>query len=177
MPKIVLIGTSHNYQVDGPNPEIGRQFRHLLRLLCAEYGIKAIAEEMNQAALDERGATESIACVLAAELKLGHQFSDPSPILRKELAVRSENEIKTDGFLYNWADEHIDAEVRKSHDIRERYWLNQLLILNSWPLLFICGANHVEPFLALLRKNDFEVIAPFFDWEPNQSAESIQEST
>lgn len=124
---------------------------------------------MNQAALAERGASESIACVVAAELKLEHQLSDPSPEVRKQLGIRTENDIRAHGFLNNWTPEQIETEVRKSHKIREQYWLNQLRILNSWPLLFVCGANHSEPFSALLRSNGLEVIVPFADWEPNPS--------
>ena len=167
MAKIVLIGTSHKYQTGGDKAEAIEQFRHLLISLCSEHGATAIAEEMNQAALAEGDASESIACVVAAKLKLEHQLSDPLPEVREQLGIRAENDIQLQGFCSNWTTEQIKAEVRKSYEIREKYWLNQLRILNSWPLLFVCGANHIEPFSALLRSNGFEVIVPFADWEPN----------
>ncbi len=101
--------------------------------------MKAIAEEINHAALEERGASESVAQMVSAELGLRHQFSDPSPELRKQLGIRAENIIRSDGFLGNWSEERIETEVRRSHAIRERYWLEQLRELNSWPVLFVCG--------------------------------------
>jgi hypothetical protein len=165
MAKIVLIGTSHKYQTCGDNADAIEQFRQLLISLCFEHGATAIAEEMNQAALAERGASESIACVVATDLKLNHQLSDPLPELRGQLGIRGENDIRSCGFINDWSQEQIENEVRKSHEIREQYWLNQLQILNSWPLLFVCGANHTEPFSALLRSNGFKVIVPFADWE------------
>jgi hypothetical protein len=167
MAKIVLIGTSHKYQTGSDKAEAIEQFRHLLISLCSEHGVTAIAEEMNQAALAEVGVSKSIACVVAAELKLEHQLSDPLPEVREKLGIRAENDIRAQGICSNWTQEQFEAKVRKSHEIREKYWLDQLRILNSWPLLFVCGANHIEPFSALLRSNGFEVIVPFTDWKPN----------
>lgn len=169
MPKLVLIGTSHKYQTCGDDNEAIEQFRELLITLCSEYCSAGIAEEMNQVALAERGATETIACVVAAELKLEHQLSDPLPELRQQLGIRGENVIRLEGFFSDWTPEQIESEIRRSHELRERYWLSQLRILDSWPLVFVCGANHVEGFTNLLCSHGFEVIVPFADWEPNPS--------
>lgn len=61
--KIVLIGTNHHYQKLGPpfyleDPEDIRlehaqDFQRYLLEVCPQYGIKTVAEEMNQQALDE----------------------------------------------------------------------------------------------------------------------------
>jgi hypothetical protein len=73
-----------------------------------------------------------------------------------------------DGFINNWSAEKIEEESKTSHSIRERHWLTELLNLNNWPVLFICGAEHVSPFQQLLQENALsaEVAAP--DWAPNQ---------
>ncbi len=169
--KVVLIGTAHEYQIGDAKTEEDSiaQFRQLLIALCSKHSVKAIAEEMSQAFLEECGVSESIAYSVAAEMKLEHQLSDPPPELRTQLGIRTENDIRAHGFLNNWNQQQIETEIRKSHDIRERYWLDQVLSLNTWPLLFVCGAIHSEPFSALLRDRKFEVIVPFSDWEPNPS--------
>jgi len=171
MVKVILIGTSHQYQtcskkIDADSIE---QFRQLLITLCSQYKAQAIAEEMNPDALAERGVTKSVACEVAAELDLKHQLSDPSLELRTQLGIRTENEIRAQGSINNWTQHQIEIKIQKSHSIREQYWLDQLRLLDSWPLLFICGANHCKAFSVLLRDCEFEVAVPSQDWEPNPS--------
>ncbi|MGB7541181.1 MAG: hypothetical protein WBM28_04095 [Burkholderiales bacterium] len=172
MAKVVLIGTSHKYQTRGQNHETEHvdQFEHVLSSLCSEHECMGIAEEMNQAALAERGVSESVALAVSAALGVAHQLSDPLPEIREQLdIICDENLFRAERWLEDWGQERIETAVRKSHESRERYWLTQLRILNASPLLFICGANHLEPFAALLRENGFEVVVAFSDWVPNPS--------
>jgi hypothetical protein len=60
----------------------------------------------------------------------------------------------------------IGDTVRVSHDIRERYWRDAVLTLDTWPLVFICGANHVEFFSEQLRSSGVRVLVAFEDWAP-----------
>ena len=171
MAHVVLIGTSHQYQTRGRGsaPDDVDQFQELLTSLCSKHMVKGIAEEMNQAALSEREVSETVAQVVSATLRIEHQLSDPPPNIRLQLGIFGENEIRVDAWFKDWSPGQLEAEIRKSHEIRERHWLAQLQILNSWPILFICGANHSKPFSALLRESGYEVIVPFADWEPNPS--------
>jgi hypothetical protein len=63
--------------------------------------------------------------------------------------------------------DRIEQAVRASHATRERYWLDEILSLDVWPLLFVCGANHVHPFRTSLQAEgiDFDVAAD--DWSPD----------
>jgi hypothetical protein len=174
MAKVVLIGTSHKYQTRGQNVEAEHvdQFERLLKALCSEHMAIGIAEEMNQNALVERGVPKSVAQVVSAALGVAHQLSDPPTKIREQLGVIcDENLFRSERWLQNGSPEQIEAAVRESHDIRERYWLSQLRILNAFPVLFVCGANHLEPFSALLRENGYEVVVEFADWMPNPSFE------
>lgn len=168
MVKVVLIGTSHKYQIQGGSVDqaVSNQFERLLISLCSAHMANGIAEEMNQVALTERKASETIAQVVAVSLGIGHQLSDPIPEIRQRLGICSESEIRVQGWQQNWSQELIEAEVRKSHEIRENYWLAQLKLFNSWPTIFVCGAGHAEPFAALLRGEGLEVIIAASDWEP-----------
>jgi len=51
--------------------------------------------------------------------------------------------------------------------MREKLWLERLLAFNSWPLLFICGAKHVQGFRRLLEQNGIEVVIFAQDWPEN----------
>jgi len=50
--------------------------------------------------------------------------------------------------------------------------LEQLDELDVWPLLFILGANHYEPFSKLLQDNGVEVIEGYRDWEPEPGGDA-----
>lgn len=170
MNKIILVGTSHIYQIcDGETDENAiEQFQQLLFRLCSHYVVKAIAEEMNQEALTESGAFKSVAQRVTDELNLAHQFSDPLRSVRQQLVIRQEHDIRAFAFINGRTKQQIESEIKNSHAIRERYWLDQLRSLNLWPLIFICGADHTESFSALLRDSGIEVIVPFPDWEPTR---------
>jgi hypothetical protein len=168
MAKVILIGTSHKYQVFDKKADTNpiEKFRQLLIALCSKHMVQAIAEEMSPAGLAERGATKSVGFEVATGLNLKHQLSDPSPAVRMQLGICSEIEIQLKGFLNNWTQEQIKTKIQKSHSIREQYWLDQLRLFDTWPLLFVCGANHCKAFSTLLCDCELEVVVPFPDWEP-----------
>lgn len=166
MNQIILVGTSHKYQIYDDGKKYVAQFENVLSSLCASYKAFAIAEEMNQSALEKNGGSRTIANVVAAKLGLKHQLSDPLPNMREQLGIRQENDIRAFGFVNNWSPEVVEEEIRKSIRIREEYWLHQLIDLNSWPLLFVCGADHCDSFSKLLSSAGFRVSIPIADWAP-----------
>lgn len=168
--RVVLIGTSHVYQLwDGPGKPTSLQFKCVLLNLCDQYAIAAIAEEMTVEALKEQDTSQSVAQVVCAQLRIRHQFSDAPPDVRKEKSIRQENDIRISAFFKKLSEAEILCEIRQSHAIRERYWLDKLRSLNIWPALFICGADHTGAFELLLRQNGFHVVVAFADWEPEPS--------
>jgi len=56
--------------------------------------------------------------------------------------------------------------IEESYRQREQIWLEKIVSLNKWPLLFICGANHFDPFSELLKHNNIRVVALDKDWAP-----------
>lgn len=171
MSKVILLGTSHTFQIRNSDAQewVSEQFRQLLISLCIEHKANGIAEEMNEVALLEHNASTTIAKTVALELRIGHQLSDPPPNIRKSLGIQSENYIRAIGHLKKLSNDDIEAEILRAYRIRESYWLSQLQIFNSYPVVFICGANHVESFTSILLGNSCEVIVAAPDWEPNES--------
>jgi hypothetical protein len=133
---------------------------------CQQEGVKAIAEEMSVEALEQHGVHQSICHQVADTLHLGHRYCDPSSQEREALGVVGESDIKMQGFFANWEPQQVEAAIRKSYALRECYWLDQLLQLDTWPALFICGANHTEAFRALLQANGMVVRVLFTRWIP-----------
>jgi hypothetical protein len=165
--RVMIVGTSHSHQIPPAGPA-ANEFSAFLGEICNTHLVRAIAEEMSQEALSNWDVTSSLCHELAIATGVLHRYCDPDEAQRKAAGVRHVNYIKMDGFINNWSPEKIEQECRVSHSVRERHWMTALLQLNSWPVLFICGAEHVLPFQQLLQENGLsaEVAAP--DWAPNQ---------
>jgi hypothetical protein len=164
MKLIVLVGTRHAFQY--PGIKASNEFRLFLEELCDQHGVRAIGEELSEDALAEKQKTSSVCREIAVSRNIAHHYCDPSLEQRKVLGVLQENPIRIDGWLKGWPPEKIEQEIRASYSIREHYWRDQLEILDLWPALFVCGAEHVVHFRELVEKHGIEVIVATDDWEP-----------
>jgi hypothetical protein len=171
LPMVIIVGTSHSIQIglDGVNVAADEEFKLFLEKLCKARKIRAIAEEMNTEALAERNCATSIPARLAESLQIQHRFCDPCRTERTTLGIFQENDIRAQAFLSGWPETEISTRILAEHTKRERYWLNQLRSLNRWPVLFVCGANHVCSFHALLGQEDVTACVETEDWEYNNT--------
>jgi hypothetical protein len=116
--------------------------------------VRAIAEEWSVGANELKGVHLSVRKDIADLLGIAHRYCDPSISKRKALGILiDEADTYLGEFLSGRGPQEVEAEVRDSHARRRRYWLEQLLELDVWPLLFVCGATHTEPFSPLLQDN------------------------
>lgn len=170
MEKIYIIGTAHKFQT-GNNCKARdlEAFKGYLHEVCKGTGVKAIAEEMSLEALTEWNITESVCEAITKELSLQHRYSDPDRATRQRLGIRQENDLRAEGFLKNWSEKELQRNIRAEHEKREKYWLNQIKALSNYPLLFVCGANHVNSFSILLRKQGLNLQILEEDWPPKTS--------
>ena len=176
MRKIVLIGTSHNYQVPRIEPyaAVAERFRQLLQDVCYKHEAKALAEELHPDEIARRGAITSVAYEVADELGLRHQYSDLSDAERESRGYSHQHSIWTNcwmsappGASKDEIDKLAEPLVHKNHAIKEHHWLDNLLKLDTWPAVFICGADHCEHFGELVGKNHIQLIIAFPDWSPS----------
>lgn len=170
MPKVrramvIVVGTSHTIQIADP------ELKPFLERLCREFNVRAVAEEMNEEALAEKDCAASIPMNVASALQLPHRFCDPNRAERTKLEIRQENEIRVLAWLANsvLSESEIAARVTESYAKRERYWLEQLGSLNVWPVLFICGADHVTSFCNLLKQQSIAAHVAAEDWASNNT--------
>jgi hypothetical protein len=167
MKSVVLIGTSHKYQLPGNPAE--QEFRNLLEQTCKAHEVRAIAEEMSVEALAQKGASQSLCEQIANAKSIAHRYCDPNNEQRQALGIGQEydiSNIKYKAFFNDWDSDRLEQEIRATHAIRERHWLNQLLDLNCWPVLFVCGANHIKSFCNELEANGLHADVVARDW-PN----------
>lgn len=167
MKKVVLIGTEHGkFQMAKRDTDEAQLFYSTLIEQCSTHHIAALAEEMDVVALQKRGADDTVAHRVAMKLGLNHQYSDVPPDVRRKLGIpESTQQIEIDGFYNSASREQIEAEERRSNEVREKYWLERLNEANLWPVLFVCGASHVESFSELMRRDGIDVTLAFRDWK------------
>ncbi len=163
MKTVVLFGTSHTYQIPG---DAESQFQAAIEKVCSNQNIRSIAEEFSAEELTNRNVDASISEQLAKRIGIPHRYCDLNNKERLARGVQHENIIRSDGWMKNWDEDRIDHEVRASHLIREKCWLEQILAMDCWPTLFICGANHVRPFKELLHAHGITVQIIKYDWVP-----------
>jgi hypothetical protein len=166
--KIIVVGTSHTIQIADP------ALKPFLERLCRDFNIRAMAEEMNEEALAETNCTSSIPMQIASALKMPHMFCDPNRTERAKLGIHQENEFRIQAWLSSstLSDSELAARVTESYAMRERYWLEQLRELKVWPVLFICGADHVSSFCELLKQQSIAAHVAAEDWASNNTVET-----
>ena len=178
-PMVIVVGTSHSIQLgkNGASGEADEQFTAFLESICHRYRVRVVAEEMNTEALAENKRSTSIPQRLATSLKLEHRFCDPNRSERIALGILQENDIRARAFGSGSSEAEIVACVAESHQKRERYWLDQLRALDRWPVLFVCGADHVGSLATLLEREGIAKLIAAQDWAPNQAVQRTSESS
>ena len=125
----------------------------------------------------ERWEGKSVAQKVAAELGLKEPlFCDPDSEQRKLLGIEDEKLIELEwDFERRISADEAKRRIRESRTKREHYWLKQLqknVSESECPVLFICGAEHVNTFSKLLRESGFNVKCICDDWKSLIPAES-----
>ena len=129
---------------------------------------------MSLDALEMHGAKKSVCEQIAEYLHIPHRHCDPSIKKQKDLGINQPDDIRMAGFLAGDDQSKIDAKVNASLAARRNYWLEELLKLDTWPVLFMCGAYHAEPFRALLESNGIVARVLFKCWDPTNRGNGPQ---
>lgn len=167
---VVLVGTSHGYQLQIPGWATERgalEFQQAILALCREQNIAGIAEEMSDYALAHRRAVETAGRYAATTLNLPHRMCDLDAQERQARHIDAPNEIEALAFGAGHPRESWGQLVRdRNFDPRETEWHDRVLAFNRWPCLFICGSHHVDSFAEKLRASGVIVDVWAVDWEP-----------
>ena len=147
MKSIFILGTFHSLQrglKDAPEGTYG-EFQRMVRHAAQHHSVRTIGEEMSVMAL---GETVSLPKKIAAELDVSHKFCDPDKNERLSLGLPVVDCPST------WAG-------------REAEWLNRLQFV-EFPVLFICGAEHVDSFEKKCAAHGIVATVLERDWAPSQ---------
>ncbi len=164
-----IIGTSHHYQMlrHGVTDVGSERFRRVLTALSSENDLRAIGEEMSPEGLRKAGAHDSVCRQVAEALDIRHRYCDPSCEERRALGIAKGDPVLESRLWADCEEREFAPEVRNSYDRRRRRWLEHLLEMDAWPLLFVCGANHAKAFREVCLATAMDAHVLFSNWSPS----------
>ena len=170
---LFLIGTCHCYQY-GAGASWGKSrctspqesaFRQFVRSSVLRLNAKVIAEELNAEFVLEVGKSASVLQVLAAEIPLPHLYCDPNRSERATLGIRDENSIRNTAIIDGEPEFEVQRLLQEQFLVRETEWLRRLEGSGVWPVLFVCGTDHVPSFAALLTESAVSCEIVHANWQ------------
>lgn len=172
--RLFLIGTSHTYQYGAAEAasknascsrEAEKAFRQAIAAAVKEHSITSIAEELNMQALAEVERTASVPQLMAISLGLPHVYCEPDRHERVALGIEQENTIRVFAHLNRKSEEDVQVALMEQFLKRESVWRERIEKLDIWPVLFICGANHVSSFSSLIEQSGVSCEVIHSDWQ------------
>ena len=173
-----VLGTSHPLQCG--SAECGKRSISLLeqeiRRTLSEHGIKRIAEEMSDDGLRKRlgdGPAHKTLCQrIGAREGIPVDFVD---LGIKERACLSLSDVSISTSAIKHAEGR--SELMRIHkalsslcgEVRERVWVARVLSGDGWPVLFVCGANHVDAVGQLFGRAGVEATIVCRDFDPEHA--------
>lgn len=160
---------------DGVSPELVLAYKERLRRLVQEREIWAIAEEMSFDAMARPIAVRALrqAREITTPEKIldhiqQHLHGQHLPSVTEQISLELNIHYRACDLgmaeqilLMPWDDGTPQGTVkmrRRTFPPRERNWIQQLLDLDRWPTLFICGGDHRRSFRQRLVRTGLEVI-------------------
>lgn len=170
MKKVILIGTDHSYQCGTQGGQSAVEFRDALRSLAVAESAKAIAEEMCKGGLINYGVSETLGAEICRELGITSRLCDDIPGGREALppyeGVLLEFVRGGDMSAQEIYQANQNAKFEFLQRAREQFWLTEILQLNMWPLIFICGADHYSHLDRIFSEADLTILRGHRDWKP-----------
>lgn len=160
---------------DDVAPDLLLAYKQRLKRLVGEYGICAIAEEMSFDAMARPVAVTALrqAGEIATPEKIldhiqQHLHGQHLPSVTEQVSLELNILYRACDLglaeqlpLMRWDDGTPEGTVRmkkRTFPPRERNWIQQLLALDRWPMLFVCGRDHRRSFRQRLVRTGLEVI-------------------
>lgn len=166
-PQVIVVGTRHRLQTGHSDysPAQHAEFARLLETLIEKHGIQYVAEEMTEDILPAYGASESVACRIARERGVNHDYVDLSDAQRAELKIDrwSIHDIAQTAGL---GQTQLATLEQLMGEVREHIWVMRVLQKNDWPTLLVCGATHSVRMQLLFNSVGISVDLEANDYAP-----------
>jgi hypothetical protein len=166
---VIVFGTSHLYQFGEVDAASLTRFLDRLTQVCTQHKATCIAEEMSKDSLSIQKKAQSTVAALCEQLGVKHAYCDPPVCVHESLGIENPGNTRIRVQLGEFSDQEADATIAANDRTREQYWLKELLNIGTWPLVFVCGADHVEAFATLVKDNGIDVVIVERRWNPLSS--------
>ena len=165
---LFIVGTSHTLQCSsgGTAPEKAAAYRVELQRLCLAHGVARLAEEMSKDGLQHQGVSHTVGYEVAAALGIEHQHVELELLEQHALGLGDATTINVLQSGYANVEEFRRRLTILLDDVRERCWIGRILAGQTWPALFVCGADHVESMARLWGSLDFPAVILHADLDP-----------
>lgn len=182
--EVFILGTFHKLQCGTTDCGAERisLFEEQIRRVKSEYGIRRIAEEMSDDGL-RRIAGDNAAGTVCERIAgtIPVHFVDLGVKERAQLSLSDDDilAITFNDFLSKTNGEPTkvrEALTRFSDEVRERVWVARVLSRNEWPVLIVCGADHVDSVGALFRCIGIQATIICCDFDPDANPQQSEDA-
>lgn len=157
--KIIIVGTCHTLQcgVGSYTDKQRNNYKNHIVKLCKSYSVALVAEEMCFFGLSQHEVSDTVVAKLTkTEINSEHEYIDIPFEGRALLNIGNVSiaKFQKTEFSKITSKSKREAQFRKRllDPMRELFWFAKLLDIGKWPVLLICGDNHVENMIKLIRK-------------------------
>ena len=153
---VYIVGTAHAIQCGNTEkaaPEMIVAFHNEISRIFSKHKIKRVAEEMSMDGLGRQSVDKTIGHRVATDYGICHHHIDVNRSARAELSMDDSLPAVASLNVDN-VNQHelIEGVQRLRNEFRERVWIARIISHNTWPVLFICGSNHVIAVYELFRQ-------------------------
>ena len=175
MRRVFILGTSHplQYGAKSCSRESVEVLEREIKRILSEHSIGRIAEEASADGVKEylegEEARLTVCQRIAGEDRV--KFVDLGKAEREMLEFGNGN---IDNFMFSHGKTNSEREwIREAFsdlaaEVRERVWVARILSMpeSEWPVLFVCGANHVNSVETLFARVGVESTVVHRDLDP-----------
>ena len=170
---VFIVGTNHHLQCGSckVDKELIEAFSDEILKICRDHEINSIFEEMSSDGLKSYGVEETVCQILGVNKSIEVELIDLGSDERRCICIDDwmrdkkcrqafeewfQGDSETDSTLETSLSDADVALINEfnnlAYEVRERVWVARILKKETWPLLFICGANHVVSVSRLLHR-------------------------
>ena len=174
--EVFIFGTYHELQCGAAECGVDKisLLKREIRRVLSEYGIRRIVEEMSDEGFRKKAGDQApgTVCQRIAPDDVPVHFVD---LDMKERACLSLSHNDIDAFMLNDLFSKNNSQptrVREALDklcdeVRERVWVARVLSRDEWPVLLVCGAEHVDSVSELFKPIGVQATVICRDFDPD----------
>ncbi len=151
--QIYILGVTHDQQTD-PSPE----FEAYIKEIFSSHDIRSLGEEMSLDGLSDVGESKTILKCFADRMHIPHKYCGITREERAQRGILGLQDIDIQKFQYDWSQSKVEQETQRYFNMIEDAWIEKLSSAFVDPMLFVCGADHLDSFADKATKHGFTAI-------------------